>query len=114
MLRLISAVLCINKELDERGKASVQCMPTRQELFLDDDAQSQQSPSASLAHFLDTTRKSAEDSWNCRTLKECNINIIDVFLFLFNRMKYFGSTTRVCHREWQWITSCGGHAAYLW
>lgn len=34
---------------------------TWQELFLDDDARSQ-SPSASLAHFLDTTRKSAEDS----------------------------------------------------
>lgn len=35
--------------------------PEQEELFLDDDAQSQQSPSASLAHFLDTTRKSAED-----------------------------------------------------
>ena len=30
------------------------------ELFLDDDARSQ-SPSASMTHFLDTTRKSAED-----------------------------------------------------
>lgn len=32
-----------------------------EELFLDDDAASQHSPSASLTHFLDATRKSAEE-----------------------------------------------------
>jgi len=35
--------------------------PEPEELFLDDDAASQHSPSASLTHFLDATRKSAED-----------------------------------------------------
>ena len=45
----------------ERERERERDIEQHEELFLDDDAASQHSPSASLTHFLDATRKSAEE-----------------------------------------------------